>query len=178
MDVRRVDLKALARVGAPMMGQTPLSSLSRLCEESRVQIPAGVVDWSVRGEFRAVEVGEGQIWLHLHAKTVLTQTCQRCMEAVQSDLLIDRVFRFVADEAQAIIEDEISEEDVLVFDRAFDLIGLIEDELLMALPLVPRHEVCPVAVPMSAQDADFDATQPLRQNPFAVLSSFKGMGGV
>ena len=80
---------------------------------------------------------------------------------------VDRAFRFVSDEALAAIQDEQSEEDVLAASRSFDLIALIEDELLMELPLAPRHETCPEPLPMAAADEDFDAAagaagQPVR----------------
>ena len=55
----------------------------------------------------------------------------------------------------------------------FDLRALIEDELLMALPLVPRHDECPDAVQLSVQSADFDAAQEEKTNPFAALAALK-----
>ncbi len=58
---------------------------------------------------------------------------------------VDRSFRFVADEDTAAALDDEAEEDVLALSRSFDLLALVEDELLMALPVVPRHEVCPRA---------------------------------
>ena len=65
-------------------------------------------------------------------------------------LEVDRWFRFVADEATAELEDDDSEEDVLALEPRPDIAQLVEDELLMAMPLVPMHETCPVAVPMQA----------------------------
>jgi uncharacterized protein len=87
---------------------------------------------------------------------------------------VERAFRFVASEEQAELEDEESEEDVLVLSRDFNLLELIEDELLMALPVVPKHEVCPAPVKLQAQDADFDEAAPEQKpNPFAILQQLK-----
>jgi uncharacterized protein len=86
---------------------------------------------------------------------------------------IDRSFRFVESETVAEQEDDESEEDVLVCSREFDLGALIEDEVLMDLPLVPRHERCPAPVTLAAADADFD-TPAEKTNPFAVLVQLKG----
>jgi uncharacterized protein len=86
---------------------------------------------------------------------------------------IDRSFRFVESEAQAELEDDESSEDVLVLSQDFDLVGLIEDEVLMDLPVVPRHETCPVAIKLLAADPDFEDT-PAKPNPFAVLAGLKG----
>jgi len=57
----------------------------------------------------------------------------------------------------------------LALTRALDLIGLIEDELLLALPLVPRHDVCPQ--PLKVQD-DAEPFEE-RAHPFAALCSLK-----
>ena len=59
---------------------------------------------------------------------------------VDVPLDVERSFRFVADEATAEALDEECDEDLLALGREFDLRELIEDELLMALPVVPRHE--------------------------------------
>ena len=88
-------------------------------------------------------------------------------------LAFERDFRFVANEALAAAEDEESEEDVLVFARQFDLLDLVEDELLMAMPLVPMHETCPVTPRFSVADADFDAAASQSAKPFAVLADWK-----
>jgi len=40
--------------------------------------------------------------------------------------------------------------------------------------VVPRHEVCPTEVQLAAQDADFDAAQADKPNPFAALAGLKG----
>ena len=69
--------------------------------------------------------------------------------------------------------DDDSEEDLLALSRDFSLHELIEDELLMALPVVPRHEVCPSEVPMSSSDEDFEAANAERPNPFAALAGIR-----
>jgi len=72
----------------------------------------------------------------------------------------------------AMAEDDESEEDLLVMLPQFDLLTLLEDELLMALPLVPMHESCPVTPVFSARDPAVEAEQ-AKPNPFAVLSQLK-----
>jgi uncharacterized protein len=89
--------------------------------------------------------------------------------------MIERAFRFVETEAQAELEDDASPEDVLVLSRDFDLATLIEDEVLMDLPVVPRHDTCPVPVKLTAADADFEEVSP-KPSPFAVLAGLKVAG--
>jgi uncharacterized protein len=92
---------------------------------------------------------------------------------VDVPLDVDRWFRFVADETTAEALDDDSEEDLLALSRDFSLHELIEDELLMALPVVPRHEVCPSEVPMNSSDEDFEAANAERPNPFAALAGIR-----
>jgi uncharacterized protein len=92
---------------------------------------------------------------------------------VDIDVTISREFRFVATEELAKIEDEESEEDVLVLHRAFNLLELIEDELLMDLPTSPKHESCPKSVKLSVADADFVDDAAVKLHPFSVLSQLK-----
>ena len=81
--------------------------------------------------------------------------------------------RIVAiDEATAAALDDEAEEDILVVSRDFDALALIEDELILSLPLVPLHPVCPEKVPMSAADPDFEVASE-RPNPFGVLAGLK-----
>ena len=63
----------------------------------------------------------------------------------------------------------------------FDLLAVLEDELLMALPLVPMHEDCPTPVVLSTgetgllhEDEAGDAVPAAEKpNPFAVLAQLK-----
>ena len=122
---------------------------------------------------RRLEGGEPEVWLHLQASAELPQTCQRCLSPYAQPVEVDRWFRFVADEAVALAEDEACEEDLLALEPRFDLAALIEDELLLALPLVPMHEVCPVPVRMSAGELP-DLPEEKKPNPFAALGALKG----
>ncbi|HMA09312.1 MAG TPA: DUF177 domain-containing protein, partial [Ramlibacter sp.] len=114
-----------------------------------------------------------EIWLHLRAQAVLPLTCQRCLGTVDFELVVDRAFRFVSDEETAAAQDDQAEEDVLALSRSFDLMGLVEDELLMEMPLAPRHEVCPDPVQLSAADPDFEDGAAPREHPFALLGKLK-----
>ena len=111
--------------------------------------------------------------MHLFARAAITRECQRCLQPVALDLTVDRWFRFVADEATAAALDADSEDDVLVLSRHFDLAELIEDELLLALPLVPKHEPCPQAPTAIVDDADVDVAP----HPFAALAALKQRQG-
>lgn len=170
----RLDVIGFAEESASLSGNDPVASYERLSAELAGAEPGDhVVAWTAAGEHRAGSDGAPVAWLHLHVETNLPFVCQRCLTAVPLALTVDRWFRFAADEAVAAIEDEEADEDVLVAAHDFDLKGLIEDELLMEIPVTPRHDVCPEPVQLSAVDADFDGASAARPNPFAVLGTLK-----
>lgn len=170
----RLDVKAFAQAAGEIAGQDLLSKYERLMSETQGLGADVAVNWSATGELRAASGGQEQVWLHLTATTCLPLTCQRCLGPVDVPVTIDRSFRFVADEAAAEAQDEEAEEDVLALSHDFNLQNLIEDELLMALPLVPRHEACPVEVKLEVADPDFEARSAEKPNPFAVLAKLQG----
>ncbi|MGA8785898.1 MAG: YceD family protein, partial [Polaromonas sp.] len=100
-------------------------------------------------------------------------TCQRCMGTVAVPLEVDQWYRFVASEDIAMAQDDESEEDLLVMEPQFDLLAVLEDELLMALPLVPMHEECPVAPVLKTGEDALTAEAAEKPNPFAVLAQLK-----
>lgn len=176
-DPRRLDVAELARQGDEIRGEWPLDVLPRLAEMN-VDVPGeGLppVRWVATGEARPVLGGEPEIWLHLQAEADVRLACQRCLGPVRESVAVDRSIRFVRGEAQAAELDADSEDDVLALERWTDLGELIEDELLLALPLVPRHDQCPAPLPLPADDEP--AEQPERPNPFAVLAQLKKTSG-
>lgn len=177
-DPFRLDVEAFAKEGASLDGRWPLPQLDRLAESALVESDTGAdaavgreVAWQVRGELRALRGADSQIWLHLNARTELPLECQRCLKPVVTAVDTERSFLFVRGEDAAAQLDTDSDDDVLALTRALDLCELVEDELLLALPLVPRHEVCPSPLPMSAADDDADAEAP--PHPFAGLAALK-----
>jgi uncharacterized protein len=55
----------------------------------------------------------------------------------------------------------------------FDALEVLEDELLMALPLVPMHDICPSTPVFSAGEADMVELAAEKPNPFAALAQLK-----
>jgi uncharacterized protein len=169
----RLDVKAFVQAGAQLNGHDSLLKYERLAQEAQGLHPDLYVDWQAHGELRVLDGDVHQVWLHLKAQASFPMVCQRCMTPVDVPLEVDRSFRFVADEATAEALDDDVEEDLLALSREFDLHELIEDELLMALPVVPRHDACPVAVPMASSEDDFEAASAEKPNPFAALATLR-----
>ncbi len=174
----RLDARAFAQAGARLETETPLSRFARLREEAAGEAPVqGEVHWAVAGEMRSSGPAGAPSapWMRLVAHTALPLTCQRCLGPVETPLAVDRWFRFVADEATAEAEDDDCEEDLLALEPRPNVFDVLEDELLMALPLVPMHEACPVPVVSRAGDlaADGDGASPARPHLFAALERLK-----
>ena len=166
---KRVDIKAAALANQQFSGVEALLNYERLTHDLRDLEPDSFLNWAAQFETRTGATGAAEPWLKLTLDTRFPLVCQRCLGPVDLPVSLASEFRFVASEAIALEQDDDCEEDLLVQARDFDLPGLIEDELVMALPLIPRHETCPTAVPMSAADPDFDASNE-KPNPFAGLS--------
>ncbi|MES2281428.1 MAG: DUF177 domain-containing protein [Pseudomonadota bacterium] len=173
LQASRLNIQAFAKEGEPLVAITPLQKFERLAAELREPEADSTVSWQADAELRSGSGSDEDIWLHLQAKTAVTLTCQRCMAAMQAPLDVDQWYRFVATEEIAMAEDDESEEDLLVLEPQFDLTAVLEDELLMALPLVPMHEQCPVAPKLSAGADEVDEAEEEKPNPFAVLAQLK-----
>ena len=169
----RLDVAAFAAEAAALSADDPVPNYPRLAQELASPAPEALVRWEAVGEQRPGALGKAEPWLHLTAETTVPLVCQRCLAPVDTLVASDRWFRFVADEATADAEDDESEEDLLVVSRDFDLHALIEDELLMEIPVMPVHEVCPVPVQLSSSDEDFQAAEEAKPNPFAVLGALR-----
>jgi uncharacterized protein len=173
-DPRRLDVERFARESAQLEGSWPLAGMHRIVESCHSEAPPqpqDAVAWTARGEHRQVG-GEQQTWLRLDLRTNLRLTCQRCLGPVETPLEIQRGLRFVEGEDNAAALDAELEEDVLARPHALDLHALAEDELLLALPIVPRHEACPVPLQVSGPETPEDAA-PAAAHPFAVLAGLK-----
>ena len=173
IDPARLDMAAFAADAGELAGQWPLASLARLSDLAVAdQLPGLEVAWQAEGESRPVSGGKPEIWLHLDAQAHVLLCCQRCLGPVFTQVAAERSFRFVATEAEAEALDAELEDDVLVLERAMNLRDLVEDELLLALPLVPRHEVCPEPLPSSTRD-ELPEDELEKPNPFAALARLK-----
>jgi uncharacterized protein len=170
----KLDLAAFARDGASLEGEWPAASLQRLADSEAPAKDWPAVGWSLQGEIRQPRGGKAQTWLQVKAEAQVALTCQRCLKPVEEHLDIDRWIRFVDTEAEAAELDADSDDDVLALPRHLDARELIEDELLLALPLVPRHEVCPE--PLAHADDEAEPEEEERPNPFAKLAALKRGG--
>jgi uncharacterized protein len=155
VDLHDVDLFEFARAGRQALGQVSLAQLPRMLNEVSPDAPEPERDathpafsWQAEGSQQMELQDDGtqgpQAYLRLALHGAAWLECQRCLAACRQAFDIDVTYRIVRTEEEAdafpLDDDEL---DVIVGSRHFDLLDLIEEELLLALPLVPKHDVCP-----------------------------------
>ncbi|HET9108089.1 MAG TPA: YceD family protein [Steroidobacteraceae bacterium] len=157
-----LDVDRLSRGETEIDFEVPLSELPRL----RSRMPG--VGGSVRGTARfGRRSGFAAVELALAGSATLQ--CQRCMQPMQLALQSTTEVALILAEADVgDVPDEL--EPVLARDGRISVGELVEEELLLALPIVPLHEEpleCAVApaAPLLAEEAPEHVTQ----RPFAGL---------
>jgi uncharacterized protein len=169
-----LDVKAFAQAASEIAGHDLLSKYERLMHETQGLGDDLLLNWVASGELRTDEAGAEQVWLHVSVDVSLPLTCQRCLGPADIAVAVKQSFRFVGSEEAAEEQDEEAEEDVLALSKDFNLADLIEDEVLMALPVVPRHDECPVELKLAVEDPGFEVASAEKRNPFAVLAKLQG----
>lgn len=115
----------------------------------------------------------GIAYLQLQVEAGLPLLCQRTLEVFALPVVIDTRLGLIANE-----EDEAGlpggYEPLLIADGTIDLAAVIEDELILAVPVVPTRPGAPLdwVDPTDATDKE-----PVRQNPFAALAGLKNKAG-
>lgn len=166
----RLDIEAFARARGELQGHSDLADLKRLGADLLLDADGHRrVEWRVQAGHRRLPAGQVLPMLQLGARATVPMRCQRCLGIVDIGLDVDRAFLFASDEDEAARLDEDQDDDLLVVSRAFNLIDLLEDELILALPIVPRHDSC--APPAQDTQASPD---PERAHPFDALRALRG----
>lgn len=161
-----IDLSEFARLRGELEGGGEPADFPRLLD--LLADGQGSLAWHLRGERRTRPDGGTETCLLLHLEGRVRPRCIRCLEPVEVRLDESRVFRVTASESQAERFDaEHDESDALVADPRFDVLGLVEDEAILALPIAPRHPVC--GLPAKMPEAPIEA----RENPFQVLAGLR-----
>ena len=159
-------------------GLLALDDLPRVALEAAARSPDDGFEWAVQTFFDGVVGGEPRLKMNLSLKGQMHLICQRCMQPCLIEIEESRQFVFLANEALADafpMEDDALEP--LVMDSQFDLLGTIEDEILLSLPLIPKHPegACePAALRSGADDSmNQDETTKKPDNPFNILKNMK-----
>lgn len=138
----------------------PVASLERLHDQ--LADVAGKLDFRLQGR----KGPRGEALLGVEVSGTLSLACQRCLEAIVFNLDIDSLLELVP-EGVELSQDELEDDtrDFLPVAGELDVAQLVEDEILLALPVAPRHERC--GLPGAAAAGE-------QIHPFAALAGLKG----
>lgn len=159
-------------------GFLSLSDLPRVASETASASVGDGFEWAANTFFDGIAGGEPRLNMNLSLKGRIHLICQRCMQPCVVHIEESRQFVFLANEALA--DAFPMEEDALeplVLSAQFDLLGTIEDEILLSLPLIPKHptgECEPAqALPQMEGLDTHDEAEKKPDNPFNILKNMK-----
>ncbi|MDH3354051.1 MAG: YceD family protein [Chromatiales bacterium] len=157
-----------AKWGRHLEGNIPLSMMSRMTEQTT----------ELRGDVSVVldcSIGEDRVRaLRGHIKAVVPMQCQRCMDEVE--IVVDAQFALGAVDSEVFAEKLPEEYEPLMIepDEKIFLKDLVEDELILALPIVAMHPIEDCKAGNTAEaDTNLVQEESRKENPFAVLKDLK-----
>ena len=156
-----IDGLEFARNGRELRGAIEVARLERLREH--LYDDAGTVEYALRGALNA----HGKPVISIEASGALRLRCQRCLGPMpfrldaRRQLLLVQGTDELADPAE---EDETV--DSVPAQAYTDVTAMVEDEILLCLPISPRHADQSCAPPAAADIAAIES-------PFAALAKLK-----
>lgn len=163
-----VDPFRLAEAGRRISGRLELASLKRVLP----LLESTTADVDVNLEFN-IDAG-GIRYMHGTLETILALKCQRCLENMR--LPVQSEFRLALVENDAAIE-QLPEtyEPLLVETTPIRLYEVLEDELLLAIPMIPMHDESECSAQAFNDENELAERQEeeVKPNPFAVLEKLK-----
>lgn len=174
-----IDAGEFARRGSRLAATRALRDFERL--RGMLADDGGSLDWELSGERRPRPEGGSDLFLRLRLGGAVSLRCTRCLEPVAARIDEVRLFKLALTESQAEREDADAQTyDVLADSPRLDVLELVEDEAIMALPIAPRHADCtlPAGGATAHGDSPVDRqgeppAPEARENPFGVLAALR-----
>lgn len=141
-----------------MSGKVPVAALERLA--ATLADTAGELEWSLAGG----RDGRGRPQLVLAVSGSLRLVCQRCLKPLEFALASESSLLLLKPGAEPLGDEEDDVPDAVEASETQDVLVLVEDEAMLALPIAPRHEHC------ESPEAAGKNQEP---SPFAVLAQLK-----
>jgi len=155
--------------GERLKGVIPLTGMGRLIASLCHQNGEVEIDLAFDIDAQGCKILRG------HLKTCLALECQRCMTAVETPIETDVSLAFVDTDAAG--EQLPSEYDPYILSEPTVVLReLIEDELILALPIVVFHTEAECAVAVLQPVEEIEIPQPVEEkkpNPFNALAGLK-----
>ena len=158
----------LARQGQVLQGSIELNRMDRLAQMLAETNGSVSVTLQFGVDEQGIHFASGSLEVEVQ------MTCQRCMKPMSVSVVAEVALGFVSNDEQA---RNLAQgyEPYIVEQEPINLAEIVEDELILALPLVAVHEDqgCePVIEELQKSAAEIDQAD-AKPNPFAVLSELK-----
>ena len=158
-----IDGLEFAKAASRLQGAWPVAEFPRLHDALRST--AGTLHYELQG----VPEEQGKPALRLTVWGELHLACQRCLGTLAFPLRIETSLRLAATQAEVDAEPlEAEGPESIVAGREMQVKALVEDEVLLAIPIAPRHEACAGTARGAGETAG------ARQTPFAGLRGLMG----
>ena len=164
-EARVIDPARFARAGSRATGVLALTQLRRL--DDLLFDREGAASYTVEGYTSA----KGQPVLRISLTADLALRCQRCLERLPLHLDVQRDVVLVTEAADLDpLEDEDDDTDTILSAGSLDLHDLLEQEIALSVPMVPRHpedacSVQPGSGRMGATSSPLSALAGLKSQP-------------
>lgn len=160
-----VDSLDFARSGKLLRGKLEIAALNRL--HDRLSSTHGAVEYELAG----YTDDKGKPSLHCQVRGALSLICQRCLQPMEWKVELDSDLVLVTSEDElAEDEDDPEAPDRLLARKDMNVQELVEDEVLLGLPMAPMHPEgqCRPSISSGTSQASGEAA-----NPFAALAKLK-----
>lgn len=162
----QLDPRRFADRGLTMQGEWPLSGFSRLVE--LVEDADGEVKVSL--SFFRDEQNLPVVEMELSAQVGMS--CQRCLGLVM--LPLAGTYHYVVVRPGSDTNGLPEEYDIIELDdESMDVRALVEEELLLCLPIVPKHPDGECKHPEGYVEPELSEEDIARSNPFSVLAQLR-----
>jgi uncharacterized protein len=132
-----IDGFEFASAGATQQGVLPLRVFERLRDV--LASDAGEVAYELKG----MRDARGRPSLRLSVRGTLQLRCQRCLAPLTLEVQSDELLVLAATQAEIDADPaDVDAPDRVLASKEMAVAGLVEDELILALPYAPRHEYC------------------------------------
>ncbi len=160
--LRSADALKFCQQQVAVSGVVRLAELPRLAASLREAEGEALVDVAFGVDQQKRKVLSGRL------QAVLPLVCQRCLDSIDWPVVGQFSLALVWNDEQA-SQLPSTLDPVLMDSEELDLYAIVEDELLLALPLVAHHEAALCRAPSHTVTLlDIDADR--KKNPFQVLS--------
>lgn len=161
---KEIDPLRFAHSGLTLTGEILVSEMPRLSEI--LHDSSGVVSVNMRFDIDSI----GIPYLDGQFAVTVNLLCERCMEPMAHTLELSTMLALVRHEGKVEGLVEQYEPWLLDDEKLVDPAQIVEDELILALPLVPKHDYsCLPDALWQAGEQEIEAEKPA--SPFAVLAA-------